>query len=191
MIIVTGGIHRSGTTWLYNCVKNLFDEYNYCFYENINLYPNTIYKSHTWHEEFVNTDSILITRDIRSVAASLLSFKPLKNYYNINENNIIRHLEKTVVEECELWQPKLKLKYEDGKLKNTQKIIDHFLIDKNAESIVQKTDQIEQPKHTRDIHTELWPNHITGSSMANLPVKLCDEISIHFGWWLEKHGYRI
>jgi hypothetical protein len=191
MIIITGGIHRSGTTWLYNTVKNLFPSYRYCFYENIKLYNNTVYKSHLWHEEFSTGTSILITRDIRSVAASLFKFQPLKQYYNITDANIITVLERMIEQECEAWNPNLKLRYEDGKLFNTQKIIDYFSLDIDAQSHVQLIEEICMPSLTRDIHTELWPGHRTDSSMAELSTPLCDKISIKFGWWLEKHGYRI
>lgn len=191
MIIITGGIHRSGTTWLYNTVKNLFPTYGYCFYENTTLYNNTVYKSHLWHEEFSQGTSILITRDIRSVAASLYKFKPLKHYYNISDANIISILDHMIEHECEAWNCNLKIKYEDGKLLNTQKIIDYFSLNVNARDHVQLIEDISMPEITRDIRTELWPNHRTGSSIDNLSNSLLEKINKHFSWWLEKHGYRI
>lgn len=189
--IVTGGIHRSGTTWLYNTVCNMFPIYKRSFFENRELMDNYVYKSHAWHKEFLNCHSVLIVRDLRSVAASLFAFDPLLNFYKLSYQNIIPILKELVEKECEDWKPTLTLKYENGKEVNTRLLINYFNLDIDCKQHVELINQIPLPTCTRDKKTELWPGHITNSNINNLPTSVYNEITEEFEWWFKKYGYRI
>lgn len=189
--IVTGGIHRSGTTWLYNIVCNMFPTYKRCFFENTRLLNNYVYKSHNWHNEFSNCHSILIVRDLRSVAASLFAFSPLLNFYKLTYQNIIPILTTMVEKECEEWKPTLTLKYEHGKEVNTKCLINYFGLNLNCNQHIELVNNINLPKHTRDKVTELWPGHITNSTADHLPTAVYDQITENFQWWLTKYKYDI
>lgn len=191
MIIVTGGIHRSGTTWLYNVLRAMYPTYKSYFAEHfpVDLSINSIIKSHVWHESFINTTSIRIVRDLRSVAASLLEFKPLKNYYNLNCDNVVNHLNKIVQKESEDWKENLLIKYEDTKLVNIEKIKNFLEIDVNIMEIYNLVENIKHPLDNRDLTTEYWPNHITNSDYQNLTAKTIKYIECEFNWWFKKYGY--
>jgi hypothetical protein len=191
MVIVTGGLHRSGTTWLYNVLRSMYPTYKNYFAENfpIDLNTSSIIKSHKWHESFVDTTSIRIVRDLRSVAASLLEFEPLKNYYSLNCNNIVDHLNKIIQLESEDWKENLLIKYEDTKLVNIEKIKNFLEIDVNVTAVYNSVEKIKHPTVDRDLTTEFWPKHITNSNYQNLPVNIIKYIERDFDWWFTKYEY--
>jgi hypothetical protein len=191
MLIVTGGMHRSGTTWLYNVLKTMYPTYKSYFAEAfpIDLGINSIIKTHEWHDTLTNTTSIRIVRDLRSIAASLLEFKPLKNYYNLNHNNIIDHLKKNIQKESEDWKENLLIKYEDAKIFNIEKIKSFLNNDVDALTIYNTVENIKHPVFERDLNTEFWPNHITNSDYQTLPPLIIKYIENEFDWWFKKYGY--
>lgn len=191
MVIVTGGMHRSGTTWLYNVLRSIYPYYNSYFFDssNINFSPQSIIKAHEWHESFNGVTSIRIVRDLRSVAASLLEFEPLKTYYKLDTTNIVDHLSRIVHKESEDWREQLLIKYEDTKLANVKQIKNFLNIDIDEAKIVESVENIKHPKENRDLVTEFWPGHITNSKYQNLPVSTIKYIESKFDWWFKKYGY--
>lgn len=191
MVIVTGGLHRSGTTWLYNVLRILYPEYKCFFAETfpIDFTTNSIIKAHNWDNSFVNAKVIRIVRDIRNVAASFLAFEPLRQYYDLNHNNIVDHLNSIIHQESENWKEDLLLKYENSKLENISKIINFLNIDADPLLILTQVEAIKHPTTSRDLTTEFWPNHISNSNYKNLPQSLNKYLEHNFNWWLTKYEY--
>jgi hypothetical protein len=191
MLIVTGGMHRSGTTWLFNVLKALYPTYQSYFAESfpIDKSINSIIKTHEWHTTFVDTTSIRIVRDLRSVTASLLEFEPLKNYYNLNHDNVVDYLKKNIQKESEDWKENLLIKYEDAKIFNIEKIKSFLDIKVDAMTIYNTVENIKHPVVERDLNTEFWPNHVTNSNYQTLPPAIIKYIENDFNWWFKKYGY--
>lgn len=183
-VIITGGMHRSGTTWLYNTLRMCYPYWNSKFWNGV-IENEVIYKSHSWENTFRNFKTILIVRDLRDVAGSLLAFKPTRDYYQITEENVINVIDGMIHPECEYWQPDLILRYEDDKCRNIEQIIrltNQTYLD--PKEIYNKVESIKLPDRGRDTLTELWPNHMTGGKVSN---KTADKIKDHFDWWYKKY----
>lgn len=182
--IVTGGIHRSGTTWLYNTLRMCYPHWSHKFWDGA-AENEVIYKSHSWENTFHQFWSILIVRDLRDVAGSLLAFKPTRDYYKITEENVIDVINGMIGPECEHWQPDLILRYEDGKHRNIEQILrftNQTYLD--PQEIYNKVESIRLPDKGRDTLTELWPDHITDGKVSN---QTADKIKDHFDWWYRKY----
>lgn len=190
---IIGGIHRSGTTWLFNIFKNIFSDYDSTFAGRNNSYEydKSIVKSHLYYNEFNLYHKIFIVRDLRSVAASVMKFRPMREWLNVSENNMINVLDNFIKKEYEPWKKDLILRYEDGKQINVNKIKNYTRLNFNIKQIIESVESIKIPEQWDKENTELHPGHITYSSKNDLSDKLYNEITIKFKYWLEKYGYDI
>ena len=188
---IIGGIHRSGTTWLFNIFKNIFPDYDSTFAgrDNNYTYDKSVVKSHLYHDKFDDYHKIFIVRDLRSVAASVMKFKPIIKWLDVSENNIINVLDQFLKEEYNPWEKDLILMYEDGKEINVNKIKDYTRLNFDTKKIIESVESIKIPDQWDHKNTELHPNHITNSSKNDLSNEVYNKITIKFKYWLQKYGY--
>lgn len=208
MLIISAGMHRSGSTWLFNvliniCYNKKVEVYS-CFhnkYDPTNSSKVHIIKIHKFLPHFLeyNSDAIILTRrDLRDIAASAVRRKLIDN----KTEDIIKYLQKIVKCEFEAWMPHvtLQIPYETmmRKKQNTIKeiatligcgSIDPLKVHLEVDALTKKT----IAKNKFDLKTQLHPNHITDGRTSCYHHILSKEtiatINYTFEKWLKKHNY--
>ncbi len=196
MNIISAGLHRSGSTWLFNVLRLIFLETNQeiysCFmpFDQAQFKSNNIVKIHKYHPSALNfADFIFLTkRDLRDIAASAVRRKliPLKL------EAIIDYLTEVVNKEYLPWKPFIDLEIEYEKLiKNKRSYIaligeklNQKLTRPLINTIYTKVETMSKNVKVFDPISQLHPNHITdggiGTFVRTLPHDMVVAIEKEF-----------
>ena len=200
MRILSAGMHRSGSTWLYNAiryiliqkrVKNITTGFVYEQEETPDN-KNSVIKIHTVNKHYIDwADKIFYCyRDIRDVAASFIRwrgekpnrmilekdiknfavYKPLANL-SVEYNRITKEPEQVLTEIADILGHKIKPK-----------------------AILKKLDAMKKKKlKNTDPETLLRVGHITdgrsGIYKKDLPPDYLEWLEDKYGWWLKENNY--
>lgn len=206
--IVCAGARRSGSTWLYNVTRILFDEKKKDVYEhfaNREYNPNNprsvhVLKIHQFEKYFMETANFISTihRDLRDVAASAVR----RELIPPRKRDIIRFLNKVAKKEHGQWiqYANIDFKYEEvmsdktGHIRKIAALMKMPVGLKIARTIHKRVEALIIPQKFDPI-TQLHPGHITdgnwGSFKNTLSSSIILAIEDEFGDWLERHGYPI
>jgi hypothetical protein len=198
-VILSAGMHRSGSTWLFNVLRTIFlsrrkkvyscfaNKYDGGKKENIH-----IIKIHTFSQKFYDlSDYVFITkRDIRDIAASAIRRNLIEN----NLQSVLNYIHIVIEKEHTYWAGKynLEIVYERisrHKLKYLKLISQILQENINVKKVCKDVDKIK-PKKKFDSVTQLHPDHITnGHYKKTLSKKVIDSINQKYEWWLKENGY--
>ena len=205
MKIVCAGMHRSGSTWLFNVVRVIFMEnkatiYS-CFankYDPENDAPFHIVKAHQFKQNIRDGANCIFTtcRDLRDVAASAVR----RNLVENTPESVERYLKEIVEREYEPWHrvSNYEVKYEEM---YQQKPI---VISKIAKKLGVYADPVKVAKTVESLSipsdpggfdetTQLHYNHITNGIPNNYSITLSKgviaTINLKFSPWLKRKGY--
>jgi len=207
--ILCAGMHRSGSTWLFNTLRmiHIFDNesvYSYFFSEydsskgeNASIH---VAKTHQFDDVLdVRYDYIFTTcRDLRDIAASAVRKGIITNH----TNTVVKYLRHVVSEEYENWRTysDLEVIYEDmvhDKVCTTRDIANRLDIEIDPLVVSQAVEQLPFPEkgqpYFRD--TQIHYGHITngtpGSYSETLSSRTINKIERQFSDWLIGHRYML
>jgi hypothetical protein len=214
--ILAAGMHRSGSTWLFNTLRMIFTSsgrtvYS-CFFSE---YDHQAAKGATVHiaktHQFdgvlsdriegkrIHYDYIFTTcRDLRDLAASTVRAGIVPN----RRKHIVQYLENTVIREYQDWAPysDMEIRYEEmmqNKEAQIALISEKLGISISAPNVNRLVEGLPFPKegeqHFSD--SQLHFNHITngvpGTFTQTLSRRNVAKIEVRFADWLIAHDYRI
>ena len=207
--ILCAGMHRSGSTWLFNTIRMIYicdqeSVYSYFFseYESSRGVKATIHvaKTHQFEDVLsVKYDYIFTTcRDLRDVAASAVRKGIIPN----NTSTILKYLRKLLSEEYENWRSysDMEVVYEDmvnDKVDMTRSIADRLEIEVDPVIVSQAVEKLPFPEkgepYFRD--TQIHYGHITngtpGSYHETLSKRTIRKIERQFSSWLIDRHYML
>lgn len=203
LLVLVASIPRSGSTWLFNCVKQLLQtNYNDIYscwteeYEPENLSPIHLVKVHAPDPELAQKADIIIStrRDIREVAASLVRMK-----WDDKGDLFIEQLSRIVNTFHPFWNVLTNLEIEYHQIfKFSEYIIEQVghTLGINISTIKAKEISLYLSSMTApdkyDKNTQLHPNHRDLKSRHYLELlgkDRADLITNLFSEWLIKFGY--
>lgn len=204
MIIVSAGLHRSGSTWLYNTLRMIYIEsgrevYGSFIdqYDSKNKTPIHIVKTHNYRlvTKEMASSIFMTVRDLRDIIASAVR----RNLIQPTLADVEKYLDNVIKREWR-WREfaDMELKYEEvikNKAKATSKIAKLLGVKIDPIKVSQLVESLEIPKtHTEfNEETQLHYNHITnglqGSYKVTLPRNCIAFIEKEYGWFLKKYGY--
>ena len=203
-VIVSAGMPRSGSTLLFNLLKNILlikysDKLSYGWIGDVNKLPRGdafLIKMHSLDDYycFRSQFKFYTYRDVRVAAVSAIR----KFDTEPNIENIRGHIQQYIVakENCDLI-----IQYEDlitDPLRYTQKVSKKLGIPINQQEIVETTFNLQPPNVLEDgmgysQETLLHKGHFTHTKdhewRSVLSKELQKEINAEFAWWFEECGY--
>jgi hypothetical protein len=196
--IICAGVHRSGSTWLFNAVRLILLENNQnvysCWEEDYDLTNPADYhviKTHNMKRNLLRDQSCVFTtmRDIRDIAASAIRRKMI----DLEEEEIIQFLRRVIYKEYFPWKKHtiLEIRYEQlfgRKIDYIEKIANILSQECNAEKVHKK---IESLKLDNNPITQLHTNHITNGGIHTYEITLQPKyikcIENEFGEFIEQY----
>ena len=201
-------MHRSGSTWLFNTLRIIFQQSNQSVYSYFfsefddsvgNNYDVHVAKTHQFDDvlSYGGYDYIFTTRrDLRDIAASAVRRGMVKN----KTPTVIEFLLRTVNLEYITWLPysDMEIIYEDminNKEHVTARIAHHMGMTINPTLVVNAVDILKLPKMGQDhfSDTQLHHGHLTngtpGTYRETLTTYTVRKIENIFYSWLTEHGY--
>lgn len=207
--IICAGMHRSGSTWLFNVLRYIYLEQGYSIYS---CFANNDYdpckdadihivKTHAMKKSLIpNTNYILTTcRDLRDIAASAVRRELVED----SIDQIIRYIDNVVTKEYTPWKDisTFEMKYEDmhsNKLGMISKIAKAIYMPMTEPAkVLEKVESLKLPEKKGDFDeaTQLHYNHITNgtprSYHTTLPNSTIHTIEVKHGIWLKNKGYKV
>jgi hypothetical protein len=200
LVIVSAGMRRSGSTWLFNTLRQLCatqaDVYS-CFsnrYQHANLAPFHVIKCHDFiHEIKPLAKHVFVSRrDLRDIAASAVR----RGMVLDDPEEIIPFLQNEITH-FEAWRQfsTLEIPYEevvDNKLRFTAIIADKLGVQTDVDRVERQVAELPIRAHY-DRTTKLWPNHVTDGRVGTFQSTLCSKtvtaINVEFDDWLNNYGY--
>ncbi|WP_375278973.1 hypothetical protein [Alteromonas australica] len=203
-LVLVASIPRSGSTWMFNCIRLIFKLKNIDFYSDWydsydpqNQSPIHLVKLHDPEYYLASLADIVITtrRDVRNSVASLIRMKWLER----EEDAIFNVTDRLVNFVHPFWESKSNLEVEYCDLKNApESVISRVaekiglpLNEKQAMTISAQLKNLKPPKKF-DTETQLHPNH-RGESDTNFTTELSSDIvnmfENKFSHWLKAYGY--
>lgn len=205
MLVVCAGVHRSGSTWLYNAVRLILIDSGKsvygCFktnYDPENKAEAHVVKAHKFYKELKENADFIFTcrRDLRDIVASAVR-RGL-----IDESAAMDYLDEIIKKEYEPWKrhSNLEIVYEKmlkrRKTDYIKKLAEIMGID-NIDSleIRDKIESLPIPQSEEDFDEEIQLHfgHITNGKYRTWKETLTEytivAIEIRYAKWLEKNGY--
>ena len=205
MLVVCAGVHRSGSTWLYNAVRLILIDSGKsvygCFatnYDPKNEAEAHVVKTHNFVDSLNENADFVFTskRDLRDIVASAVR----RNL--IDESDALPYLEKIMKREYEPWKrhSNLEIGYERMIRKKKPDYIKKLaeimgIEDINPSEIIGKIESLTVPQSEEDFdeETQLHFGHITNGKYRTWAKTLCEytvvAIEIKYSKWLKKNGY--
>ncbi|WP_425395009.1 hypothetical protein [Aeoliella sp.] len=207
MFVVSAGLMRSGSTWLYNALRLILskgtnrrlkaDLYHQRKWKNV---KHGLVKAHEFHIHLADKADFVFTshRDIRDACASLSRFQP-----NRHPGAVIAK----ITEQFQHYQKWAQIADYDMQyehmLEDPLQVLDQLasrlkLPHVDILAIYQELTAIAPPPpetRAEDPQTLLWPNHITDGRAGKFAETLDDDfvqiIEHRFGAWLRANGYLV
>lgn len=203
--IIIGSMPRSGSTWLFNCVKFLYKSVGKCPYSSwIGDFQDShcanvrIVKAHEPSDvsRLLFSPSIILStrRDIRYIAASLIRMgwdEPDEHFFEqLNRIVFVMHKYWSDISDYEvdyndiILQPMMVINHLSGLLEIDLSI-------EKKKNIISELDSLRSPK-VFDRETQLHPFHRSSKKVhfsRVLSKKQLDYIHNTFRLWLEKYNY--
>tara|TARA_Y100000766_G_scaffold284510_1_gene303347 strand:- start:288 stop:1787 length:1500 start_codon:yes stop_codon:yes gene_type:complete len=203
-LIVIGSMPRSGSTWLFNCLREIFKVRSSDFYsawvedyDMANPSPYHIVKCHTPDVGLTHmADFVLSTRrDVRNSVTSLIRMGWLDN----DKESIMRNIHNVISVLHPYWEKcsDLEIEYEDiihNGVSVVQSIADTIrqkLNQNEIEEINKKLSKLSS-KSVFNKETQLHPNHraLNKTDFTNaLSEEVINEINSVHASWLKSYGY--
>ena len=203
-LIVIGSMPRSGSTWLFNCLREIFKVRSSDFYsawvedyDTGNTSPYHIVKCHTPDVGLTHmADFVLSTRrDVRNSVTSLIRMGWLDN----DKESIMRNIHNVVNVLHPYWEKcsDLEIEYEDiihnaaSVVQSIAETIGQKLNQKEIEEINKKLSKLTS-KSVFNKETQLHPNHraLKKTDFTNaLSEEVIHEINSVHASWLKNYGY--
>lgn len=203
-LILISTMPRSGSTWLFNCIREIYKLKNIEFYsewieeyEPANSALVHIVKVHEPEFQLTSEADLIIStrRDIRDVCTSLIRMGWLKN----EELSVVEQANKLANTVHPFWYSRSDLEVEYSNiLDNTHALVneialklDFTISSEECEKVVQYLDSLSSPKKY-DKETQLHPahrNNIKTDYQAVLSSSTLSKIDEAIGVWLEKFNY--
>ena len=181
--IICAGLYRSGSTWLFNVVRAIFEFNNIEYQSGFGVYNNDspvqIIKLHSFQPEILsgNVTTIMTVRDLRDIIASAI-----RKYgkLHINEEFCLKKTFEFADEVLKCYydwreHTDLFLKYENivtDKKFVIQKISQTLKQPVDIEQIHEYVENLKMPTRGSDADTLLWANHITDGSIGSFKKTL-------------------
>jgi hypothetical protein len=203
-ITLIATIPRSGSTWLYNCVRQIYTKFELDFYscwvedyDPSHPSKNHIIKVHD-PEYLLSTqaDIILSTRrDIRDICKSLIRMGWCVN----DEQSIMKVANRLINTVHPFWNSRtsFELEYQDilsnscYLISNIAQTLDITLSNNDINEIDKYLKNMKSPKKY-DKETQLHPGHRSIDSLNDIEVNddVIDKIPIEFKFWYDQFYYR-
>ena len=206
--ILCAGMHRSGSTWLFNAIRLIYicnndSVYSYFFSEydpkegqNASIH---VAKTHQFNDVLTTRDYDYIfttCRDLRDLAASAVR----KGMIDNRTRPIIKFLRKVLSEEYDAWScySDMEIVYEEmmeNDIEIIKKIAQFLNIDVDPASVSRAVNSLPFPKKGEDYFrdTQLHYQHITSSTPDSYKLTLSKRtiriIETKFSTWLFNHRY--
>ena len=204
MRVVAAGMHRSGSTLLYNVLRMILSQDSTVYSAFLNLsydaaeaaeYDHQVIKVHRFNSAVAKTaDFIFMTRrDLRDVAASSVRHKKLSPL----PTPTVVYCVKVMRREHDPWLPHVSMVIPyhlmmQDKVKCIRRIAAMLKQEVNAAEVHASVEALKST-NMFDPVTQLHPNHITdgrvGSYRETLPQASVDAINLRCKSWLKKYGY--
>jgi len=203
--IICAGMHRSGSTWLYNVVRYCFMNAgcrtygDYAKKYNASIPADVhVLKLHPFKQHYCDRAEHIFTtvRDLRDIVASMIRF----NITRPTPRDVAHCTEKLINREYAAWAPysSLETRYEDmtrdrpAAIAAILRVLDLPDVDPvEVHRDVEKLTMMALPDLDRS--TQLWPRHLTngrtGSYAETLSPELVKVVENIGGSWLTEHGY--
>lgn len=205
MRIVCAGMHRSGSTWLFNVLRMMFLEKNVpiysCFENKYDPKNNALFhivKVHKFKESIQKDADFIFTtcRDLRDIAASAIR----RNLVEHTPDSVERYLREIIEREYKPWSSvsDYEVRYEvmfRDKEKEISKIAKRVGIYVDSKKVKKAVDLLIAPSNPNEFDeiTQLHYNHITNgipnSYKNTLSVEVIDRINFKFESWLKEKRY--
>jgi hypothetical protein len=203
-LILIASMPRSGSTWVFNCVREIYKSQKLKFYscwiedyEPSNSSPIHIVKVHNAEHRLSSQADIIIStkRDVRNVCVSLIRMGWLSN----ETVSIFKELDFLINSLYPFWKAKssLEIEYENIS-KNSKKVIKDIFkvlrVKYNSDIGQQIVDHIENLKLPTkyDKDTQLHPGHRSSSHTdysQEFSDYLCREIDAKYAFWFSENNY--
>lgn len=203
-LIVIGSMPRSGSTWLFNCIREIFKVRSSDFYsawvedyDMENPSPYHIVKCHTPDVGLTHmADFVLSTRrDVRNSVSSLIRMGWLDN----DKESIMKNIANLVNVVHPYWErfSDLEIEYEDiihngvSVVNSIAETIKQKLNHKEVEAIYTQLSKLSS-KSVLNKETQLHPNHRATKKTDfthALPEEVINEINSVHALWLKNYGY--
>jgi len=202
MIIVSAGMHRSGSTWLYNVLRYIYildqKEVHGCFIKHYDYSRKEdihVVKIHSFDKKLADSGNFvfLTRRDLRDIIASAIRRKLIVE----DGKSVITYLNNVLYREYLPWKEYLSLEiiYENliqNKISVIEKIIKILKVNVKSVDVFEKVEELKVTGKFNPI-THLHPNHITngeaGSYKKTLSKKTIDLINSEFKEYLLNWKY--
>jgi len=206
-LIVCAGMHRSGSTWLYNVVRYCYLNAGYRTYSDAaHQYKASILadvhvvKIHRFDQKLYEKAERIFTtvRDLRDVVASMIRFKLTRD----TKRDVARCTAKLISRDYLPWAvySDMEVRYEEmirdrpGTITAILRILDLPDVDPvEVQRDVEKLTKMALPDVDRT--TQFLPHHLTdgriGSYGETLSPMLLEVVLDVGGDWLVKHGYTV
>lgn len=203
-LILISTMPRSGSTWLFNCVREIYKLKNIEFYSEwveeykpANSAPVHIVKVHEPEFQLTSEADLIIStrRDIRDICTSLIRMGWLKN----DELSVVEQANKLANTVHPFWYSRSDLEVEYSNiLDNTHALVneialklDFTISSEECENVVQYLRSLSSPKEY-DKETQLHPAHrntVKTDYQAVLSSSTLSKIDESIGVWLKKFNY--
>jgi len=207
-LIICAGMHRSGSTWLYNVVRyccmnaglRTYGDYAKKYRDTIPADVHVL-KIHPFKQHYCDRAKHVFTtvRDLRDVVASMIRY----NITRPTPRDVAHSTEKLINREYAAWAPysSLEIRYEEMVLDrpaavaavlrvlDLPSVVDPVEVHRDVEKLT----RMALPDLDRT--TQLWPRHVTngrtGSYAETLSPELIKIVENIGGSWLTEHGYEL
>jgi LPS sulfotransferase NodH len=209
-LIVIAGMHRSGSTWLYNvtryaCInagKTTYGDFinSYREWSDLTVADVHVIKAHLFIPELCDrADAVLATvRDLRDAVASMVR----RGLIHDSVDDVAECARSLIDDEYAPWRQwtNLELKYEDiirDRTAAAAQVLDIIgLAHLDAAEVVRDVDKLNlRVLRTHDRVSQLHPDHITdgraGGFRATLSLEAIRAIESTAADWLKEHGYDV
>lgn len=204
--IICAGMHRSGSTWMYNAVRQIYLNQGYnvygCFANKYDFENKTdihVLKVHEYKESVIKTVNyfLLSYRDVRDIAASAIR----RNLISENIDEILAYTDNVIKREYEPWKKlaRYEMRYEQmyqSKIDMVSEIAKAINMPiQDATKIKNDIESLKPPSTQEDFDEEnqLHCNHITngipGSYITTLSKEMIAAIENRHGKWLKDKEY--
>ena len=203
-LVLISTMPRSGSTWLFNCVREIYKLKNIEFYSEwveeynpANSAPVHIVKVHEPEFQLTTEADLIIStrRDIRDICTSLIRMGWLKN----DELSVVEEANKLANIVHPFWFSRSDLEIEYSNiLDNTHALVNEIALKlgftisvEECEKVVQYLNSLSSPTKY-DKETQLHPAHrntVKTDYQAVLSSSTLSKIGESIGLWLEKFNY--
>ena len=200
-VILSAGCHRSGSTWLFNVVReacllsgSVFSSFEDRYRPNNKQYQ--VVKIHEFSEEWKDKADTIVTmrRDLRGIAASAVRVGLIR------ESECVKYLRTVVIPEYDAWKPysHLEVKFEDilsipDKVGQARRILEIINISADPIYIIGRVEALPIPEDGKFVYDPVslyHPRHISlKRSSGVLSNSTLDKIVHEFKDWLLANQY--